>query len=108
MNHDRYLCQNDAWRVMAHDTKSRYAEDISLIVEQFKFKKQNEKRKKDAGAKGNARNERRRMDAVMTKPTLSEKNKNRKKDIPPKFNVPPINPKKPEALTLKDFLEIKF
>ena len=109
INHDRYLCQNDAWKVMEYDTTSRYGEDISLIVEQFKSKKQYEKRKKDAGARGNARSERRRMDAVRTQPTFAEKNKSRKKDIPPRFNVAPIQPNnKPEALTLKDFLEIKF
>ena len=61
-------------------------------MEQFNAKKEHEKRKKYAGARGNVRSERPRMSAVMTKPTFAEKNKSRKKEIPQRFNVEPVHP----------------
>ena len=33
INHDKYICQHDAWKVMEYDTESRYSEDVSHVVE---------------------------------------------------------------------------
>ena len=53
---------------------------------------------------------RKRLNAVMPNPNEPKGPgfSTRKKDIPPRFKVPPIHPKKPEAITYSDFLNIKF
>ncbi|OMJ68021.1 hypothetical protein SteCoe_34653 [Stentor coeruleus] len=93
INKDKYICTNDAFHIMAIENSTIFDQDLIKIRQAFTLKVNNElvQSRLSTRKKGNKKN----------KAFLSAED-----EI--KFKVPPINPLKPEALTLDDFIRIQF
>lgn len=92
-NKDRYLCTADAFRIISIPNSTIFDQDIIKIRQAFIQKTSNEL--------NSARLNSRKKKKPKNKAFMSAEDE-------VKYKVPSINPNKPEALTLEDFLKIQF
>ena len=92
-NKDRYLCTADGFHIISIPNSTIFDEDIIKIRQAFIQKTSNDL--------GSARLNSRKKKKQKNKAFMSAEDE-------VKYKVPSINPNKPEALTLEDFLKIQF